>query len=89
MKENKSVVLAIGSAAESINGDVTQLFHVLREPGSAVAGIDRDGALRYHIGIGFKNPIRLDDALATATTLPEMPPQPGPTPVPDLVRNRW
>ena len=61
---------------------------------TSVAGIDKDGALRYHVGIAFKNPIELDDAPATATEQPvpemEMPlPLPNSTPVPAVLRNRW
>ena len=65
---------------------------------SSIAGIDKEGAVRYDVGIAFKTPIGLDDAAATATEQPEpvpmpemeMPlPLPNPTPVPAVLRNRW
>lgn len=57
---------------------------------SSVVGIDKDGVLRYQLGIAFKNPVRLDDAPATTIEQPETPlPQPITAPVPVVLRNRW
>ena len=67
---------------------------------SSVAGIGRDGALRYHIGIAFKHGINLADAPAPAVVHEEVapaaveapqavPPLPESGPAPKAVYNRW
>lgn len=57
---------------------------------SSVATMDKNGVLRYHIGIAFNSRIALEEPPATANRQPETVPQPQvATLVPAVIGNRW
>lgn len=55
----------------------------------AVAGIGKDGALRYQVGIAFASPIDLLEAPTPQAQRPAHRPGRGPTPPATVLRNRW
>ena len=57
---------------------------------SCVATMNKNGVLRYHIGIAFNKPIPLQEAPTAAVRQPEATPQtPSATPARSVVSNRW
>lgn len=57
---------------------------------SCVATMNKNGVLRYHIGIAFNKPIPLEEAPAAAIQQPAATPEaPSAPPVRPIVSNRW
>jgi hypothetical protein len=92
-----AIRLKVGSAVQVLfEGGFSPSTVAGRVARCEVASMGRDGALRYHIGVGFNSPIVLDDEPAPEPATVDLAPDPvvplpipPAAPAPPLIRNRW